>query len=130
MTLQKFLIALMIPLVVLCMGCGGESYKHLTHDEARAMLKSDPNIILLDVRTAEEYEKKHIVDAILIPIADLREGDFSKIPDKNATIIIYCWTGRRAQDSAEILIEHGYKNVYEMGGIVDWTGSVAGTDVK
>ena len=130
MTLQKFLVALMIPLVVFCTGCGNDTYKHLTHDQAREMMKSDPKIILLDVRSPEEYEKKHIVNAILLPIADLREGDFSKIPDKNATIIIYCRTGRRAQDSAEILIEKGYKNVYEMGGIVDWTGSVAGTDVK
>ena len=94
------------------------------------MLASNPQAILLDVRTPEEFEKRHITGAILLPIEDLRDGDFSKLPDKNATIIIYCWTGRRAEDSAQILTDNGYINVYEMGGIVDWTGSVSGNDLE
>jgi rhodanese-related sulfurtransferase len=111
-------------------GCGDETaFKHLTHDEARKMIASNPDVIILDVRTPQEFEKKHVFNAVLLPIEDLREGDFSKLPDKNATILVYCWTGRRAQDSAQILIDNGYKNVYEFGGIVDWVGSVAGTNL-
>lgn len=130
--LRKVLIASLIVMVVtMGAGCGDEAtFKHLTHDEARAMIASNPDVIILDVRTPQEFEKKHIVNAVLLPIEDLREGDFSKIPDKDATILIYCWTGRRAADSAQILIDNGYTNVYEMGGIVDWIGSVAGTELE
>ena len=109
-------------------GCGGTAYKHLTHDEAIKMVRENPDAVILDVRAQDEYEKKHVTGAILIPIDDLRNGDFSKLPDKNATILIYCWTGRRAEDSAQILVDNGYKNIYEFGGIADWKGPVEGTE--
>lgn len=106
----------------------GKNYTHITHDEAIQMIKNNPDAIILDVRTQEEYDKKHIPNALLLPIEKIREGDFSKIPDKNKTILIYCWTGRRAEDSAVILVENGYKNIYEFGGLVDWIGEVEGTE--
>lgn len=123
--------ALLLTLTTLLSGCGDTStFKHLTHDEARSMLAADPHVIILDVRTPEEFDKRHVAGAVLLPIDDLRAGDFSKLPDKNATIIIYCWTGRRAEDAAQILVDNGYTNVFEMGGIVDWTGSVAGNNIE
>lgn len=129
-TLQKNFAAvfLLCVMIFLMTGCGGNHYKHLTHDEAREFMNSNPHAIILDVRSPEEYEKKHIYKAILVPIDDLRAGDFSKLPDKKAVILVYCWTGRRASDAAEILAEQGYRNVYEFGGLIDWTGAVSGTD--
>ena len=127
--MKSFLSVLMIFMLALCAGCGGGTFKHLTHDEAIKMMTDNPDVILLDVRTQDEYEKKHIPNSVLLPLEDLRKGDFAKIPDKNSTIITYCWTGRRAEDSAQILADKGYKNVYEMGGIVDWNGEVEGTEV-
>ena len=128
--MKKFLTAaLMILIVALMTGCGETEYKHLTHEDAQQIMKSNPDAIILDVRTQDEFDKKHILNALLVPIENLRDGDFSKLPDKDATILIYCWTGRRAEDAAIILVEHGYKNVYEFGGLVDWTGSVSGTDL-
>ena len=121
-------------LIALCTllfsGCGGNSYKHLTHEEAKDLIAADQSVIVLDVRTPEEFEKKHIPNALLVPIEELRNGNFDSLPDKDAKILIYCWTGRRAEDAAQILVENGYKKVYEFGGLVDWTGSVAGTDLK
>lgn len=126
--MKKFL--LIICAAMMLVGCGGAKYNHLTHDEAQRLLAADQNIILLDVRKPDEYEKKHIPNAVLLPIEELREGNFSALPDKDRKIIIYCWTGRRAEDAAAILIEAGYTKVYEMGGIVDWKGSVVGTDIN
>lgn len=114
---------------LLIAGCGND-YKHLTHEDAQRIIKSNPDAIILDVRTPEEYDKKHIANAVLVPVEDLIKGDFSKLPDKNAPILIYCWTGRRAEDSAKILIENGYTNVYEFGGLIDWEGSISGKDLK
>lgn len=128
--MRKLLMtALAILAVAICAGCGAKGYKHLTHAEAQAMMNSNPDAIILDVRRPDEYVKKHIPCALLVPIEELRKGNFDSLPDKDATIIIYCWTGRRAEDSAEILAENGYTNIYEMGGIFDWTGSVSGTDL-
>ena len=121
-------------LIALCSllfaGCGELAYKHLTHDEAKKMMANNPDAIVLDVRTPEEYEKKHIPSALLVPIEDLRNGNFSKLPDKNQTILIYCWTGRRAENVAQILVDNDYKNVYEFGGLIDWTGSLSSKDLK
>ena len=127
---KVLLIILSLIILSLISGCGGNEPKHITQDEARAMMASSPDAIVLDVRSPEEYEKRHIPDALLVPIDNLRAGDFSKLPDKDAMILVYCWTGRRAEDAAKILVEHGYKHVYEFGGLVDWTGAVEGTELK
>ena len=103
---------------------------HITQEDAVRIMKSNPDAIVLDVRTKDEFDKRHLPNALLVPIDNLRAGDFSALPDKDATILIYCWTGRRAEESAEILLEHGYKRVYEFGGLVDWTGDVEGTDAN
>ena len=125
--MKKFFLIICAALLIA--GCGN-NYKHLSHEDAKIMIESNPDAIVLDVRTKEEYGRKHIPNALLVPIDNLSNGDFSKLPDKDATILIYCWTGRRAEDAAQILIEHGYKNVYEFGGIVDWNGSISGKDLK
>ena len=125
-----YAVALIILTLALLTGCGEKiNYKHVSQEEAKAVLAKNPDAIILDVRTLDEYEKKHIPNALNIPLEDLRNGDFAKLPDKNATIMTYCWTGRRAEDSAQLLADKGYKNVYEFGGIVDWTGELEGTEV-
>lgn len=131
-TLQKNFAAvfLLCVMIFLMTGCGGDDYKRLTHDEVKEIMNSNPHAIILDVRSPEEYEKKHIYKAISVPLDDLREGNFSKLPDKDAMILVYCRTGRRSKEAATILVEHGYKNIYEFGGIIDWTGSVSGTDIN
>ena len=105
------------------------NYTHIEQDKVADIILENPDAIILDVRTQEEYERKHIPHAVLSPIENLREGDFSAIPDKNKVILIYCWTGRRAEDSAKFLVENGYKNIYEFGGLVEWNGKVEGTEV-
>ena len=128
--MKKIFSALMILIVALCAGCGEKiNYKSLTHDEAIKMFSEKPDAIVLDVRTADEYEKKHIPDAKSVPLEEFQNGNFSSLPDKNKTILIYCWTGRRAQDAAQILVDNGYKNVYEFGGIADWKGPVVGDEL-
>ena len=131
--MKKFLsaFALMIFIVSMFTGCGEKAtYKHVTFDQAQKVLADNSDGIIVDVRTVDEYEKKHIPHAVNIPLENLREGKFEQIPDKNQTLLLYCWTGRRAQDAAQLLADKGYKNVYEMGGIVDWTGKLEGTEVN
>ena len=129
-TLRKsFAAVFLLSLTIFLTSCGKVD-PHISQDDAARIMQANPDAIVLDVRTKDEFDKRHLPNALLVPIDNLRAGDFSKLPDKDATILIYCWTGRRAEDSAEILLEHGYKRVYEFGGLVDWTGEVEGTEVK
>jgi rhodanese-related sulfurtransferase len=92
----------------------------LSSEEAKKRLESEKGIIILDVRTKEEYDAGHIKDAILIPV-DTLEAEVEKlIKNKDAAIFVYCRTGRRSTTAANILVKLGYKNVYNLGGIVDW----------
>lgn len=131
--MKKFLsaVALIVLVAALCAGCGEEkiTYRYINQAEGQQMIENNPDVVILDVRTPQEYEVKHIKGAVLLPLDDLRKGDFSKIPDKNATILTYCWTEQRARGASEILVAQGYRNVYEMGGIFDWKGELAGDEI-
>jgi len=85
------------------------------------------DVIILDVRTEEEFRQGHIEGAILIPDYDLDKLAGEKLPDKDATILIYCRSGNRSKLASHFLIGMGYQNVYDFGGILDWRyGEVQG----
>ncbi len=118
-----------ILILAICTGCSKGSYQHISAEEAAQIMASEKNYIIVDVRTQEEYDKKHIPGAVLVPIDEIKKGNLSALPDKNQTLLIYCWTGRRAEDSAVLLAELGYKNIYEFGGLVSWTGELEGEEI-
>ncbi len=76
--------------------------------------------IVVDTRTRMEYKKGHIPGAILIPDYDLTNEAEEKLPDLDALILIYCRSGRRSKLAAAELVELGYTNVKEFGGIDEW----------
>lgn len=95
-------------------------YKNITPQEARIMLDEDSNIILLDVRTPEEFSEKHIDGAILIPDYEIDTRAKIELPDKQSKILIYCRSGVRSKNVAHKLISMGYENVYDFGGIISY----------
>lgn len=95
-------------------------YKKITASQAYDMM-NEKEVTVVDVRTKSEYEKGHIKDAILIPNETIDSAPPTQLPDKNAIILVYCRSGRRSREAAEKLIKLGYKNVYDFGGINDWT---------
>lgn len=96
------------------------TYIKLSADEAYNMMETEESFILIDVRTEEEYKEKRIAGSILIPDYEIDKRAESDLPDKNALILIYCRSGRRSADAANKLIDMGYTNVYDFGGIIDW----------
>ena len=93
---------------------------NITPEAAKKRLDTEKGIILLDVRTMEEYQTGHIKDAILMPVDTIKAESVKNIKDKEATIFVYCRSGNRSATAANILIEQGYKNVYDLGGISNW----------
>ena len=117
------ILSLTILTLLLFVGCGN-NYKHISQEEAIKIMETKKDYIIVDVRRKEEYDKKHIPNAILVPIEDIREGKLDALPDKDKMLMLYCWTGRRAEDAAALLVKYGYTNVYEFGGLINWTGDV------
>lgn len=101
-----------------------ESVQTITGDEAKKLMDSLDSFILLDVRTEEEYNEGHIPGAILIPDNTIEENAFTLLPDKETTIFVYCRSGRRSANAAEILSSMGYTSIYDFGGIIDWNYDV------
>ena len=87
-------------------------------------LNSSSNfILLLDVRTQEEYDDGHIVNATLIPLADIETEDNLNylLPYQNATVIVYCRSGNRSGQASDILLSYNFSAVYNMlGGFTSW----------
>jgi len=89
-------------------------------EEAKARIDKGEKIIVLDVRTEEEYMEKHIPNSILIPVESIDKDAPAKLSDKNATIFVYCKSGRRSAIAVEVLTLMGYSNVYDLGGLDHW----------
>lgn len=96
------------------------SYNKITVDEAKEMMEKE-DVIIIDVRTEDEYNTSHIKNAILIPNETIGNEKLKEVSNLNQKIIIYCRSGARSKKAAMKLINIGYKNVYDMGGIMNWT---------
>ena len=97
------------------------SYRQITMDEAVAMMEEE-GYIILDVRTAAEFDEKHIPGAINIPNETIGAEVIPELPDKDQLILVYCRSGNRSKQASEKLVKLGYTNVVEFGGIIDWPG--------
>ena len=123
---MKKLIFLLLA-VMLLTACGqdkendqGAVYMNITAEEAKQIMDSEEGYIILDVRTQEEYDQGHIPGAILIPDTEIKAKAEDVLTDKDQLILVYCSSGRRSKLAAEALVELGYTNIKEFGGIIDW----------
>ena len=123
---MKKLILLLLAAVLLT-ACGqdkendqGAVYVNITAEEAKQIMDTEEGYIILDVREQDEYDAGHIPGAILIPYTQIAEKAEEVLTDKDQLILVYCRSGRRSKIAAEALVELGYTNIMEFGGIIDW----------
>lgn len=95
-------------------------YRKITAEQAHEMMNTQ-EVVIVDVRTQSEYDEGHIQNAVLIPNETIGSDPPTNLPDKNATILVYCRSGRRSEEAARKLVNLGYVSVYDFGGINDWT---------
>lgn len=88
--------------------------------EAKRRLDTQKGIIILDVRTKDEYLEKHIPESTLIPVNLLEKEVIGKIPDKSSEIFVYCQSGSRSAMAVKILSKLGYTKINNLGGITRW----------
>ena len=123
---MKKLVFLLLAVMMLT-ACGqdtekdqGAVYMNITAEEAKQIMDTEEGYIILDVREQDEYDVGHIPEAILIPYTQIGEKANEMLPDKDQLILVYCRSGRRSKIAAEALVELGYTNIKEFGGISDW----------
>ena len=113
--------------VLLLTACGQNTkiqqeaiYMNITAQEAKELMDTQTDYIILDTRTQEEYDQGHIPGAIVISHDEILEKAEDMLPDKAQLILVYCRSGRRSKLAAEDLVKLGYTNIREFGGIIDW----------
>ena len=92
----------------------------ITAKEAKNIMETETDYIILDVRTEEEFKEGHIKNALLIPDYEIAEKAESVLTNKEQLILVYCRSGRRSKIAANELATMGYTNIKEFGGIIDW----------
>ena len=99
---------------------GNMIYVSITSAQAKQLMDTESDYVILDVRTEEEYNESHIPNAVLIPDYEIMEKAEQVLPDKDQLILVYCRSGRRSKNASQALAELGYTNIKEFGGIIDW----------
>ena len=108
----------LVTISVLASSCNGQSLPTLPPNEFSEALKQE-NVILLDVRTPDEFLEGHLKGAVQI---DYRDKDFAEQVselDTTKTVYVYCRSGNRSAGAQEIMLKQNFKNVINLkGGIV------------
>jgi rhodanese-related sulfurtransferase len=120
----KFLIPVLFMLLSTFTALEAQTKKEVNSKQASVLLQKDSKLIVLDVRTPEEFKEGHIKGAINI---DIRQEDaFSKIDKLNRTAkyLVYCRTNHRSGMAVDHMMQSGFKNVYQMmDGFPGWAAN-------
>lgn len=95
----------------------GAIYHQISQDDAKNKMDNDRNIVILDVRTPNEYKTGHIKKAKNISLVN---EIIKKYPDKETKMYLYCQSGSRSIKTAKKLVIKGYKEIYDIGGLSYW----------
>ena len=124
--LKGLIIMLLISLSLFGLtACGGDNektptYEQITAEQAKTIMDTEKDYVIIDARTEEEFAEGHIENAILIPEYEIKDRAEKELPDKEQLILVYCRSGRRSKIASEELVKLSYTNVKEFGGIIDW----------
>ena len=96
------------------------SYQQVDAETAKELMDTEDDYVILDARTQAEYDEGHIPGTILIPHDTVATAAEDALPDKDQPILVYCRSGNRSKQASQALVDLGYTNVIEFGGINNW----------
>lgn len=125
---MRYIGLLIFSVAMLLSGCGETTqenhYQQISQEQAKEMMDTQ-EVIILDVREQDEYERGHIPNAQLLPVNLITETTASDIiPEKDSIVLVYCRSGNRSKTASQTLADIGYTNIYEFGGINTWSYEV------
>ena len=97
-----------------------KGYTSISPKEAKSVMDSDKSVVLIDVRTPNEFKSARIPNSISVPLNNLIAGIQKVATNKDTTLIIYCQSGARASSACSELTKIGYTNIRNLGGIMSW----------
>ena len=101
-----------------------QAYQKITGEEAQALMESESDYVVVDVRTESEYADGHVPGALNIPLDTISGSEVAELPDKDQLIILYCRSGNRSGQAGGILTGMGYTNIVDFGGLSGWPGEI------
>lgn len=133
-SMKKYKGLILMLMISLCLfgavGCNGENktpetpqkaeYEQINAQQAKEIMEKETGYIIIDARTQEEFDEGHIEGAVLIPEHEIMQRAEKELPQKDQLILVYCRSGRRSKIASQALVDLGYTNVKEFGGIIDW----------
>ena len=124
-------VAAALAIIFLIAGCAEDSkeemsYRKVSPEEAKKLMETEKDYVVLDVRTEKEFLNDHLPDAILIPDYDIEQKAESLLTDKNQLIMVYCRSGNRSYKASQKLVDLGYTNIKDLGGIKEWPYETVG----
>lgn len=114
------LLILTSSLTCACASSSSATYQKISQTEAYEIMQKQRGYIIIDVRTPEEYLEGHIKNAKLLPLQNIPQDIDIVLKDRNQLILVYCRSGNRSKQAASKLVEAGFKNVKDFGGIIEW----------
>ncbi len=94
-------------------------FENIKPEEALKLIE-EKNAIIIDVREKEEYDNGHIKGAKLVPLSGVQFNAENILEDKEQHLILHCHSGKRSTIACMCLADLGYKNIYNVGGIINW----------
>jgi rhodanese-related sulfurtransferase len=114
----------MLVLVLTLIIIGPVDAKDISQSQLQQLMIKDTQVVLLDVRTVEEFEDGHIQNAVNIPHKELEQRLVELAESKDTQIVIYCRSGRRAEVAKQVLIKNGFNHLDHLTGDFNgWTSS-------
>ncbi|MHB8962187.1 MAG: rhodanese-like domain-containing protein [Saccharofermentanales bacterium] len=101
-------------------GTPRSSYTKINARTAKEIIDSGEKVIVLDVRTREEFNGGHIKGAVHLPYDQIPSKASGLLPEKNAKILVYCASGARSSAGTRSLVSLGYSDVSDFGGLMSW----------
>ena len=124
--LKLFLFLTLLTGSFLLVGCSsaGAEFRSISIWEAYDLIMENPDVIVLDVRSEEEFLSGHIEGSILLPVDQIEAQAEHILSDKDAVILVICRSGVRSQSASQALADLGFTNIYDIGGILSWPGEI------
>lgn len=111
--------AVAMAVVIFASVCFAAGPVNVNAPDARALMAKKSGLVLVDVRTPEEFQQGHLKGAKLIPLNQLQQR-MNEIP-RDKPILVYCAVGARSLNAARFLSSQGYRDVYQISdGLVGW----------
>ena len=121
---MKRILSLILVMLFVLTGCGGSAVEHtyqqISQEAAKEMMDTQ-EVLILDVREQHEYDSGHIPGAVLLPVGAItKDTSADVIDDLDTVVLVYCRSGNRSKTASQALVDLGYTNIYEFGGINTW----------